>query len=78
MEHVERLGQCHSDTSRNVSPGLFHRNDVIIGEVVPPDLISFRNQEETEFSWLQATVQKSSKRPHVRKAERNSSPSPMY
>lgn len=34
------------------------------GEFVPPDFISFRNQEETVSSWLQATVQKSSKSSH--------------
>lgn len=46
VEHIERLGQRNSDTSRNISPRVSHRNEVIIWEAVPLDLLSFRNREE--------------------------------
>lgn len=46
VEHVERLGQRNSDTSRNISLRVSHRNEVIIWEAVPLDLLSFRNCEE--------------------------------
>lgn len=59
---------------REDSPGLFHRKCVIIWEVVPMDMISFRNREETESSWFQIIVQISSKSSCVGKAERNGSP----